>query len=935
MSFILKNYQQRVLDGLESFLTECRFSGPAAAYKKIAHRKDENGAPENPYAAREYREIEGLEGRPHVCLRVPTGGGKTYLAALSLQHAARFMETETPTVLWFTPSEAIRRQTVEMLNNPQHPCRKALNKAFGMMTRVCDIEDFAHLRPQDFTEAACIIVSTAQMFRVSETATTEQGRMSKATRRIYATHEDLEPHFARFLPPNPPPQLERDERGEIKLSFANLLFLLRPAVVLDEAHNFVSGLSRTVLQRINPACVIEWTATPREKPGGKPLHKKPGGKPLHEKPGEKPLLHNVLLSVGAEVLRAEEMIKLPVRVTEHTGWEQAVNGAVNERRTLAKLARESHDRVRPIVLYKAQNKNAEVPVARLKQHLIETEKVAEETIAIATGEIRELGGIDLLAPDCRIEHIITVEALREGWDCPFAYVLCPVDTMHSATGVEQLLGRVLRMPFARRRQHAALNRAYAHVPTESFAEAVRELREKMATGLGFEEEEVNWAVQGEIMYQSGGQNELFEVREEDAVISVIRMPDFSVLPQLEREAVAKAIVVIPPEKGSGENAGGVKIALVKSVSPAAQAVIIDAVAADSREEEKIKIARINQELMRRRSPAERGVAFAPLTQLTFILPDGEEHVVVDAGTLYEAAEWNNLGDDFLLRDFSITETAETFEISLEAGKVLLEKMDQYQIPLLLDEEVEMRPEFFVGWLEREIREPDGCYFSETLKEFAAKNTQALLEKGMTMKQLVRGKYVLAAALKQWLQGHAVRVAEKTVQQVLFDNEDLRCEIEFTFTPHAYDPGESPYAGNYQFKKHYYDVIGKFDGIPGGEEESCAIVLDGIPEVRHWVRNVSRKPNSFALPRSTNNSFYPDFVAELTNGKILVVEYKGADRWQDSKLDRGIGELWEDHSNGRNFFVMVSKREGQPDIREQLQDKVKKIFTSGNRNQPNP
>ena len=917
MSFILKNYQQRVLDGLEAFLTECRFSGPAAAYQKIAHRKDENGTKENPYAAPKYQEIEGLEGRPHVCLRVPTGGGKTYLAALSLQHAARFMETETPTVLWFTPSDAIRRQTVEMLNNPQHPCRKALNGAFGMMTRVCDIEDFAHLRPQDFTEAACIIVSTAQMFRVSETATTEQGRMSKATRKIYATHEDLEPHFARFLPPDPPPQLERDERGEIKLSFANLLFLLRPAVVLDEAHNFVSELSRTVLQRINPACVIEWTATPREKSG------------------EKLPLHNVLLSVGAEVLRAEEMIKLPVRVTEHTGWEQAVNGAVNERENLAQLARESQDRVRPIVLYKAQNQNAEVPVARLKQHLIEVEEVAEETIAIATGEIRELGGIDLLASDCRIEHIITVEALREGWDCPFAYVLCPVDTMHSATGVEQLLGRVLRMPFARRRQHAALNRAYAHVPTESFAKAVGGLREKMATGLGFEEEEVSWAVQGEIMYQSGGQNELFEVREEDAVIFVTSMPDFSVLPQPEREAVAKAIVVIPLEKESGENAGGVKIALVKSVSPAAQAVIIDAVAADSREEEKIKIARINQELMRRRSPAEKGVAFAPLTQLTFILPDGEEHVVVDAGTLYEAAEWNDLGDDFLLRDFSITETAETFEISLEAGKVVHGQIEKYQIPLLLDEEVEMSQALLASWLEREIREPDGCYFSETLKEFAAKNTQALLEKGMTMKQLVRGKYVLAAALKQWLKGHAVRVAEKTVQQVLFDNKDLRCEIEFTFRPHAYDPGESPYAGNYQFKKHYYDVIGKFDGIPGGEEESCAIVLDGMPEVRHWVRNVSRKPNSFALPRSTNNSFYPDFVAELTNGKILVVEYKGADRWAGSELDRRIGKLWEDRSNGRNFFVMVSKREGQPDVREQLQDKVNEIFTIGNHNQPNP
>ena len=441
MSFTLKNYQRRVLSSLNDFLRECRYSSPAMAYQKIAHRKDENGKPENPYATKDYRELAGLEDCPHVCLRVPTGGGKTYLAALSLQHAAAFMERDTPTVLWFVPSDAIRRQTVEMLNDPTHPCRDALNAAFGMMTQVCDIADFANLHPQDFTDRVSIIVSTAQMFRVRETAKTPQGRMTQATRRIYATQEALEPHFTKFLPPEPPPQLERDVDGQILLSFVNLLFLLRPVVILDEAHGFVSDLSKTVLQRINPACVIEWTATPREKPGGEPLH-------------------NVLVSVGAEELRDEEMIKLPVQVTGHSGWEKAVNGAVAECRELTRLAKKSQDPVRPIVLYKAQHKNAEVPVERLKRYLITDEKVPVEAIAIATGDTKELSSIDLLAADCRIQHIITVEALREGWDCSFAYVLCPVDNMHSATAVEQLLGRVLRMPYAKRRKDEALNRSY-------------------------------------------------------------------------------------------------------------------------------------------------------------------------------------------------------------------------------------------------------------------------------------------------------------------------------------------------------------------------------------------------------------------------------------------------------------------------------------------
>ena len=902
MSFTLKNYQRRVLSSLNDFLRECRLSCPAMAYPKIAHRKDENGQLENPYATNEYQELAGLKDCPHVCLRVPTGGGKTYLATLSLRHAATFMETDTPTVLWFVPSDAIRRQTVEMLNDPTHPCRDELNVAFGMMTRVCDIADFANLRPQDFTDRVCIIVSTAQMFRVSETATTPQGKMSKATRKIYSTQEALEPHFTKFLPPEPPPQLERDEDGQILFSFANLLFLLRPAVILDEAHGFVSDLSKTVLQRINPACVIEWTATPREKPKGEPLH-------------------NVLVSVGAEELRDEEMIKLPVRVTGHSNWENAVNGAVNECKQLTQLAKKSQDPVRPIVLYKAQHKNAEVPVERLKRYLVEVEGVPDEAIAIATGDKKELISIDLLATDCRIQHIITVEALREGWDCSFAYILCPVDNMRSAIAVEQLLGRVLRMPFAKRRRDTALNLAYAHITTDSFIDAIKSLRDKMATGLGFEEEETRWAVQTNLLDIPEG----LKIEEKFVVIQLESMPDFSTLPDAERETAERAIKIIPPEVGTKEFASGVSIVITKPISPLAQKAIVSAVPENKRETEKTNIMRVVQNLTARQSPAEKGVVFATLTQLTFILPGSEEPVVVDADSLHEAAEWNDLGDDYLIKDFSIKEDAETIEIDVKGKKVVHNKSTAYQIPFAAEKGFGMSAESLAVWLEKEIREADGRYFQETLKEFVGKNIQALTEKDLSLTQLMRAKYILANVLKQWLKEHAERVARKTRQRMLFDNENLSCDIEFKFQPQAYHPGEAPYAGNHLFKKHYYDVMGKIDN---DEEENCAIALDGMTEVRHWVRNMPRKPNSFSLPRSWNRNFYPDFVAELSNGKILVVEYKGADRWADSKLDRQIGELWERRSNGRNFFVMVSKMKDKPNIEAQLKKKVDDIFKTG-------
>ncbi len=89
--------------------------------------------------------------------------------------------------------------------------------------------------------------------------------------------------------------------------------------------------------------------------------------------------------------------------------------------------------------------------------------------------------------------MITVEALKEGWDCSFAYVFCSVQRIGSATDAEQLLGRVLRMPYAKRRNAAKLNRAYAHVSETSFGTAAAALVDKLVA-MGFEEEEAQGAI---------------------------------------------------------------------------------------------------------------------------------------------------------------------------------------------------------------------------------------------------------------------------------------------------------------------------------------------------------------------------------------------------------------------------------------------------------
>jgi type III restriction enzyme len=73
----------------------------------------------------------------------------------------------------------------------------------------------------------------------------------------------------------------------------------------------------------------------------------------------------------------------------------------------------------------------------------------------------------------------------------------------------------------------------------------------------------------------------------------------------------------------------------------------------------------------------------------------------------------------------------------------------------------------------------------------------------------------------------------------------------------------------------------------------------------------RQDTSFWLPTSTDR-FYPDFAAELTDGRIFVIEYKGEAHAtnDDSKEKRNIGELWEEKSSKRSLFLLAEKADSK-------------------------
>ena len=105
-----------------------------------------------------------------------------------------------------------------------------------------------------------------------------------------------------------------------------------------------------------------------------------------------------------------------------------------------------------------------------------------------------------------------------------------------------------------------------------------------------------------------------------------------------------------------------------------------------------------------------------------------------------------------------------------------------------------------------------------------------------------------------------------------------------------------------------------------------MVIDSFPGVKYWTRNVARHAKSFSLPTSTDK-FYPDFIALMEDGRLLVVEYKGQDRAPDNSSDARekqlIGEVWAKTSGGKAVFVMATMERKDPNeichtIRKALQ-----------------
>ena len=914
----LKRYQAQALDALDAYLRAARLLGAGPAFTHVT------GYGHN---------AEPFDDTPCVCLRIPTGGGKTLMAAHAVGRMAREWPSlaPQPLTLWLVPSDTIRAQTLAALSTPGHPFREALAQGCGESVRVCDLDEVATLSPQDYDARAVVVVATIQSFRVENTD----------QRNVYAFSEAFEPHF-RGVPaaalqvlhglPNAVVTAEEAAAatagrtmlarfvGQPRWSLANWLALRQPYVIVDEAHNTKTERSFEALQRLNPALILELTATPVPK------------------------RTNVLFHVSAQQLQAEHMIKMPIALIEHTrGWQAAVFDAVQNQRLLETEAQqEEADEgpnqgayIRPIVLLQAQNSTEPVNVDVLRAHLVDELHIPADQVKVATGTQRELEGLDLASRACPVRFIITVQALREGWDCPFAYVLCSVQNIRSATAVEQLLGRVLRMPYARQRTRPALNKAYAHVTEAETGMAANALADRLIDGMGFDPLDMASMVAPQLplalLHPDGTRDDGPLFAQAAAAVALpalaVDLPAAKPLPAAVAEAVEQGHATISSD---GERQ---RVQVRGAIGEALATELVAAQRGKQREAVTQQIERHNAVVAGALAPANRGEVFAPVPRMCYRSGSvGGENGSQGALQLLEReavtseAELNLLAEPVSLPGFQMAEQGTAWEVYLDGQRLRVGRGNGAAQQALDGVSTTITENDLTRWLCRELQHPARNQARDVtpvqLRAFVLASIRHLVnDQRIPLEQLARHQYPLVQRLAMRIEELRDKAAKTAFRQLVLDGGwvvEASATHAFQFDPACYPvPANKRYRGRTRFDKHFYGVLSDLED--GGEEYYCAIALDQHPKIARWVRNLDSDPVAgFWLPTSSGR-FYPDFICELTDGRLFVAEYKGAQiRDMPKEIEKGqVGAVWAERSGGQCVFAMLFKLENGLNVAQQI------------------
>ena len=856
----LKAYQRRIITDLSRFLALLTEKGAASkAYNALWEEKNVTvGVGGLPYY---HNNLQG--GVPDVCFKVPTGGGKTFLAASSIKTIYDAMPSVTAkAVVWLVPSDAILTQTYAALSNPHHPYRQKIDVDFGGAVEVyskAELLNGQNFNPTSVTEQLSIFVLSYDSFRTSK----KEGRKAYQENGNLATFPKLMQDKSVLLP-------DTDETALIQV-----IRSLNPVVIVDESHHATSALSVEMLENFNPCFVLDLTATPKKN-------------------------SNVISFVDAAQLKKANMVKLPVIVYNRKSQDDVYADAINIRRKLEIQAQNEQITtgryIRPIVLFQAQPRvgTESTTYEKIKSTLIEA-GISKEEIAIKTGDKDELKHVDLLSPDCSVRYIITVNALKEGWDCPFAYVLATVANRTSAVDVEQILGRVLRLPYTQKNASDVLNISYVITSSADFGKTL----DRVVSGLnnaGFSNKDYRAKdIEGEpAMVPTPEPLQLLIPIEEEP-----EMPEVNTIDLRQRiEQTLKQTDVVSKEAIEADEL--LSVALAKNdeyeekVNRSTETAI-DLAPMEVRD--KMNSFRINDAFVEEASSLRFPQFMMEVAPNLF---SDREYVPLKLEHLEEGF---TLRDKDVLIDFS-TVDAEMARIDTDDSSDAAPKVWQikgtdstYYKEWFNAQPSEIRLAHCKGLIKSRISRLN-CVNDKELQNYIDRIVETMTEDQLSDMEQSTYPYIVKVEqkVKDLLSVHRSNVFDLWLEQ-----GRITCKPNYALSPVI-----SPTSFFSTYPKSLYSSEEDVNDY----ERKMIWALSSMDNIKWWHRNISR------LGFQINGAIhaYPDIIAMTTSDKILMIETKGDHLDNDeSKAKAKIGYQWDNLAGlmYRYFMVFQSKSPDWP------------------------
>ena len=866
----LKPYQAGVIRDLDLYLQyvqqQKRFD---TAYNQFWQEAVGDYDPLNGTGMRPYQ--NNVPGVPHVCVKVPTAGGKTFIAVNALRTLFDAFATDRPkAVVWLVPWSNLLDQTVRNLSDPAHPYRQKLNSLFNHRVAIYQKKDLlqgANFNPAVVQAQLSVFVLSFGSLRATK----------KEDRKIFEENGALAT-FAQQTRTGDGQPADHVLADTDETALINVIRSLTPVVVVDESHNAESDLSVDMLRNLNPSFILDLTATPRKNA-------------------------NIVSFVPAIELKKEHMVKLPVIAYNHREKSQVVESALNLQRQLELLAKAEQKAggryIRPIVLFQAQPRMGEnTTFQKLKDQLLKL-KIPEEQIKIKTADINELNGIDLMSPKCPVRFIITVNALKEGWDCPFAYILASLADRSSAVDIEQILGRVLRQPYVMRHTNDLLNVSYVLTASAKFTETLQSIIRGLESA-GFskndyravDDQPIDLKPQTTAQVLSG-----FLFPEAAPAGTEPPVDGFLMSDEIDPDRIQ-----FDPE--------GTENAIVPATVAAITQIAVEknqAFEQEIRAQEQAEPNSIVQELGDKVKKVQLKDDYAAIAQ-NLRLP--QFYLDVPSMGLFGSDEPVLLNQEALLSDFRLAD--EDIKIDWDSVDSELYSIDlehtsgnQYQPVYLQIDKIQVR-DIFTNYIlakpkagqvkdlaHRMLQQigdmypiPDGQikrYLERIIGSFDAERIKDLLAREYSYRDKIRKK------IKALSDKHA----EEQFKKLLLVGK-ITVAQGFTFRK-TIVPG----ALGKSIGRSLYEREGSMNGF----EERIISELAALPTVEFWHRNLGRG-KGFAINGFKSNH-YPDFILYTKKGNLILVETKGDDRDNsDSAAKNRLGQKWAEQAGKQYRYFMV-------------------------------